>query len=85
MGDWIKIENLKGFEVNKTEILNSVREAGASVPDEATVLAFVDDNSIESFAINGDDGVVFFDGGHCFCPDPEVLKEAEQAIENQGV
>lgn len=69
-GTWFVLEEPKGFGLlAKEELLTKVRQEGASVSDEAAIAVFiVNDQSSISYAIDGDDGIIFWEDG-CFTPE----------------
>ena len=78
-GAWFKLEETKGFPLRtREEIIKKVRQEGASVEDEAAVAVFISNDKNEiSYAVDGNDGLVFWD---CGCYTPADYDETCEAV-----
>lgn len=69
-GAWFKFDEVKGFTLRpREEIIDKVRQEGASVNDDAPIAVFIsNDNNEICYAVDGNDGIVFLEDV-CFTPD----------------
>lgn len=78
-GAWFKFDEVKNpFVRTREEIIEKVRWEGASVEDGAAVAVYIsnDENEI-AYAVNGNDGLVFWD---CGCYTPADYDETCEAV-----
>ena len=78
-GGWFKFDEVKGFTLRtREEIIDKVRQEGASVEDGAAVAVYIsnDENEI-AYAVDGNDGLVFWD---CGCYTPADYDETCEAV-----
>lgn len=78
-GVWFKFDEVKGFSLrSRDEIIYKVRREGASVNDDSQIAVYIsyDGNEI-TYAIDGNDGMVFWD---CECFTPADYDETCEAV-----
>lgn len=78
-GVWFKFDEVKNpFVRTREEIIEKVRWEGASVEDGAAVAVYIsnDENEI-AYAVDGNDGLVFWD---CGCYTPADYDETCEAV-----
>lgn len=68
-GAWFKLDEAVGFGLlSREEIIERCRREGASVESDAAVAVFISNDKNEiCYAVDGNDGLVFWDCG-CFTP-----------------
>lgn len=78
-GAWFKLEETKGFPLRtREEIIKKVRQEGASVEDGAAVAVYLSNDGSEiAYAVDGNDGLVFWDYG---CSTPDNYDETCEAV-----
>ncbi len=78
-GAWFKLEETKGFPLRtREEIIKKVRQEGASVEEDAAIAVFIsNDDSEIAYAVDGNDGLVFWD---CGCYTPADYDETCEAV-----
>lgn len=68
-GAWFKFDEVKNpFVRSREEIIKKVRREGASVEDNAAVAVFISNENEICYAVDGNDGLVFWEDV-CFTPD----------------
>ena len=78
-GAWFKFDEVKGFTLRtREEIIDKVRQEGASVNDDAPIAVFISDDKNEiSYVVDGNDGLVFL---NCGCYTPADYDETCEAV-----
>ena len=78
-GAWFKFDEVKNpFVRTREEIIDKVRREGASVEDGAAVAVYLSNDESEiAYAVDGNDGLVFWD---CGCYTPADYDETCEAV-----
>lgn len=78
-GAWFKFDEVKNpFVRTREEIIEKVRQEGASVEADAAIAVFIsNDDSEIAYAVDGNDGLVFWD---CGCYTPADYDETCEAV-----
>ena len=77
-GAWFRIEEVQNpFVRSREEIIDKVRREGASVEDGAAVAVYLSNDGEISYAVDGNDGLVFWD---CGCYTPADYDETYEAV-----
>lgn len=78
-GAWFKFDEVKNpFVRKREEIIEKVRREGASVEDDAQIAVYLSNDGSEiAYAVDGNDGLVFWD---CGCYTPADYDETCEAV-----